>query len=160
MKLSWRRYKPEDETDLRMLKADQDRALGRKMDLPKLEDHPVLVSEVAVDEDGRVVGAIFFESVPEFCMVSRSPEVTASMRRHAPEVLSKLKECGFRVVRTEIPRFMDVNEQKAIMEELGKTGNDAGFPFAETDSEYRHGMFDLRIPGWGPRSSPLPKSVQ
>jgi hypothetical protein len=142
--ITWRPYAPADREAVLRLKQEQDEALGKKMDLPDLASHPVLVSEVAVDELGEVVGAYFFESVPEFCMVSRSPEVTAHMRRRAPETFQKLKACGFRVVRVEVPRFMDKDETDAILWELELTGKDARIPFEETDTDYRHVMFDLR----------------
>lgn len=144
MELTWRHYEAKDKEAVFALKRVQDTALGKKMDLPDLMDHPVLVAEVAVDEGGTVVGAYFFESVPEFCMISRSPEVSAHLRRRAPEVLKELKACGFRVVRVEIPRFMDEQEQEAIMLQLERTGDHAGVPFTETDTEFQHGMFDLR----------------
>lgn len=116
---------------------EQELALGRPMDLPEVWNHPVLVTMLA-ERDGEIVGGFYFESCPEFCMMGRDPEVTASARRRAPKELGELKACGFRIIRTEVPSFMDADEAESIAKELLRTG------FESTDGEYTHYKFDLR----------------
>lgn len=116
---------------------EQELALGRPMDLPEVWNHPVLVTMIA-ERGGEIVGAYYFESCPELVFVSRDPEVTASAKRRAPKELSELKNCGFRIVRLELPKFMDADEARSIAKELERAD------FESTDEEYSHYKFDLR----------------
>ena len=139
MKSEFRRYDPsrpgEAEALLR-LHQETEAAIGRKMDFPKLDEHPVLVAEV-LERNGELLGGLYLESTPEVCFIGRSAEVTVSAVRHAPEVFRKLKECGFRFVRVQVPRSLSEEDRTMIREQLEAIG------FQE-NSAYEHYFVDLR----------------
>ena len=139
MKAEFRRYDPnrpgEVEAVLR-LHQEAEQAIGRKMDFPDLAQHPVLVAEV-LERNGEVLGGLYLESTPEVVFIGRSAEVTVSAVRHAPEVFRKLKECGFRFVRVQVPRSLSDEDRAMIREQLEAVG------FQE-NSAYEHYFVDLR----------------
>lgn len=131
----FRTYDAGDQERVRALQGDTEGALGRTMDLPDLAHHPVLIAEVA-EKAGQVAGAHYLESVPEYCVVGRSAEVTLAAIKRAPEVLAVLKENGFRVVRVFVPKWMG-KDTETIVAALHEAG-------AREESEYRQMIFDLR----------------
>lgn len=132
--------KRNDKFEVVQLHKETEQAIGRRMDLPPLTDHPVLRAEVA-EKDGEIRGFMYLESVPEVVFGGRDAEVTLSAMRHAPEVLAKLKEHGFHIVRIEVPRSLNKREQEMIEKALTAVG------FKETDSFARHYYIDLRGKG-------------
>lgn len=140
MKYNWRGYEETDRFEVEALKIEQDIAIGAKMDMPPLADHPVLACEIAT-KDGVVVGGFYFESVPECCFLGRDPAVTVDARLRSVDTLKKLKEYGFRLVRMEVPRSLPESEREMIRAELGLVG------FKQTDSENEHYVIDLRPGG-------------
>ncbi len=140
MKAEFRRYDPsrpgEAEAILRLHKETEE-AIGRRMDLPNLAEHPVLIAEVQ-ERNGEIASGFYLESVPEAVFVGRDVHVTVSAVRHAPEVFNKLRQCGFRFVRMEVPRSLTEEDRRMIREQLEAVG------FKETDSSYEHYLVDLR----------------
>lgn len=124
------------------LRVQQEQALGRDLDTPRLLDHPVLISEVAVDEDGRIVGGFFIESYPSIAIIGRSRKVMAEAERYAPEVLARLQQHGFRIVQIEIPKGVPAKERKAMLKQAKRIGKRSGYTFTRIPKS--HGFFDLR----------------
>jgi hypothetical protein len=137
MKLTWRRYEERDKDAVLRLKAEQDEALGLRMDFNDLTAHPVLIAEVA-EIDGEVIGVHTLESTPEYCMISRDPRFTAAAERRAPLVCAELKKYKFRMVRCLVPAWMgpDVTSIENALHGVG---------FRDDDHEgYKHLLLDLR----------------
>ena len=139
--IEFRNYREDEEkndsSSVLALHQETEQAIGKKMDLPNLADHPVLIAEVA-EKHGEVKGALYLESVPECCFIGRDAEVTVSAVRHAPEILARLKAHGFRVVRLQVPKALPERERKMIRQELGQAG------FHCTDELYEHFCLDMR----------------
>ena len=138
--IHFRRYEPTDREAVAELHRETEAAAGRRLDLPELGSHPVLVAEVG-ERGGWPVAAFYIESTPEFCMVGRDAAVTAAMIQRAPEVLSKLKQCGFRIVRLLVPKGIVETERATIREALEAVG------FKEIDSQFESYEIDLRPGG-------------
>lgn len=124
------------------VRQEQEEAIGRPLDTPYLLDHPVLISEVAENDEGEIVGGFFIEAYPSIAIIGRSPEVTAAAVKYAPEVLKRLEECGFRIVLVEVPKGVPAKERKAMMKAANRIGKKSGFRFTRIPTS--HGFFDLR----------------
>lgn len=138
--ITWRQYRQSDvyfkDLDAVVsLHLETESAIGRKMQLPDFMNKPVLQAWVA-EQNGVVIGGYYCEAIVEPCFFGRSPEVTASARRHCRQVMRCLKQQGFRMVRIEVPNWIG-RDAESIADELEKVG------FVNTDKHFNHFSFDL-----------------
>lgn len=139
----WRPYRKtelcyRDQDAVVLLHAQQEMALGRRMQLPDFDKEPVLKTWVA-ERDGEIAGGLYCEAVVEPVFFGRDPVVSASARRFAPEWFAYFRQRGFHMVRLQVPRWTG-QEAEAIGLELARTG------FKSTDGEFLHYSYDLRQP--------------
>lgn len=139
-KIEWRRYRQSDiyvrDLDAVVrLHAEQEEAMGRKMQLPDMMKPPILETWVG-ERDGEIVSFFYIEAIAEPVFGGRDPEASASARRFAPKVFTSLRSRGFRMVRMEVPRWLG-KDTDSIARELEKTN------FVSTDEEMRHFRYDL-----------------
>lgn len=139
-RIKWRRYRQSDiyvkDLDAVVeLHAQQEEAMGRRMQLPDMMKPPVLETWVG-ERDGGIVSFFYIEAIAEPVFGGRDPEASASARRFAPQVFASLRSRGFRMVRMEVPRWIG-KEADSISRELEKTN------FVSSDEEFRHFRYDL-----------------
>jgi hypothetical protein len=146
--IRWRKYKQSeiyyrDLDAVVLLHAQQEEALGRRMDLPAFR--PPVVEAWVAERNEEIVGGMYCEAVIEPVMFGRDPVVSASARRFMPEAVREMQRRGFRMVRLEVPRWIG-KDAHSINRELERAG------FDSTDPEFHHYRCDLRQPLGGSAS--------
>jgi hypothetical protein len=70
--MTWRQYIPADTKDVRALLAKLEARVGQPIDVPKLDDEPVLISIVR-EHEGVVTHVVFAEAVAEIQSLGECP---------------------------------------------------------------------------------------
>lgn len=130
-----RKVTPADIPELERLRREQAAELGWNVECIDHFAPPVLVTYVH-ERDGKIVGGVAFEAVPEMQFLSSDPESTAYIKKHAPEILSHLMLRGFNRVRSFVPKVNNLPEV------LGEHFRDCDF--AGEDESLSHFSISLR----------------
>lgn len=138
--MHFRLYEDKDVAGVVECHLEQEKRLGKRMDLPDLLDKPVLVAHVVESSEGKIKGAAYVEAIAEVCLIGTDPAITAITAQHAVEMIEGLKRRGLRICRLLVPKWMPAKQRAILKAELKQIG------FTSTNREYDHYMLDLRPP--------------
>lgn len=111
--LTWRMAQPDDLPRLLELWAGMEKKLGRQ-DKPNLFAMPVVITLVAEDEQGTIVGGVYGEAVIDFTGIGTDRRVAASVSELFIELGIHLRERTIRIVRVLVPRCLAAGMAKAL----------------------------------------------
>lgn len=124
--------RPEDREAIERCHAQVEARLGRKMDLPAIDD-PCILEFLVAEIDGEIIGFHYQEKCIEMCHGGVDPRATAAFRAHQMAVLASAAAAGVRFVHSQMP---------IEVPEVGKHLEDSGFQ--DVSDKYRHYVLDLR----------------
>lgn len=106
----WRLYTEADAEQVARHHAEQEQAIGRKMDLPDLYDRPILVALVR-EIDGKITNVVYVEAEAEVCGLGQGA-IPAEEWESVTESLAELLSArGIRIVRAFVPeKFLSVTK--------------------------------------------------
>lgn len=121
-----------DEPRIRELHAEIEERLGRKMDLPAVDDPAILLFWVA-EAEGELIGFHYQERAVEMCHGGLDPRATLAFQARQGEVFRLARELGVRFVHCQVPK-----EFGPVGRHLEASG------FESTAEKYEHYVLDLR----------------
>lgn len=108
----WRNYRPEDREQVLAHHAEQERMVGRKMDLPDLWERPVLRA-IVFEEDGVISNYVFLEATAEVCAGGMKALPRWQWDAAEELLLQTLGKYEIRMVRAFVPSALV--EQKEVL---------------------------------------------
>lgn len=125
--LTWRLATLEDVPAIIALWMTTDKLLGPQ-DKPHLFAFPVLLTLVAVDEDGKIMDAVYFEGEVSVTKIGASKDGFEAFAPVVEDARNWLKAIGFRLARITIPA-----ELQAVMAPTLRS-----YGFVNTCSKFAH----------------------
>lgn len=119
MEIIVREATPEDMPAIRRCHGEIEAQVGESLDLLDVED-PATLGYFVVEEDGVVIGGVYFEKSIRQCHFGISPKATAALRSHQDEILEISKRAGVRFVHCDVFRTMEAAD--AIGKHLEQSG--------------------------------------
>jgi hypothetical protein len=110
--MPWRLYTAADRQQVEALHLQMHERLGCSLDLPSLDERPVLISLVYEDH-GMVTHAVFLEAEAEVCAVGKAPLARKEWEEAAKQLIEVCKVYDLRLVRAFVP-------QAAMNRKLGR----------------------------------------
>jgi len=102
---NWDLYRPEDADAVRAHHEEQERRIGRKMDLPDLNEKPVLLALVR-RVGNEISHVIYLEAEAEVCALGRGTIPEDEWDKLAAALTSFLMRRKIRIARAFIPETM------------------------------------------------------
>ena len=121
-RIVWAPYREEDYLWVVALHVEQERMLGRQMDLPRLNERPVISAYVG-RQDGKIVACVFMEAEVELCALASSPLAGADIQNVAALLTQDAQRYQIRIARAFMP-VQSPPSVKRILTSIGFTESD------------------------------------
>lgn len=117
--LTLREATPEDMAAIRACHAEIEAQKGEALDLPDVSD-PAILGCFVVEEDGKVIGGLYFEKSIRQCHFGTSPKANAVLKQNLPQMLNAAKRAGVRFVHCDV--YNDLESAETIGKHLEQIG--------------------------------------
>lgn len=132
--IKWRFYEARDEAAVLVLHAQMEKRIGCELDLPPLDQRPVIATVVG-ETNGVVTHGLFLEAEVEVCAIGANPLPAKEIRGAVELLMPILEHYKIRIARAFVPTSMVEGKRGRrgavgrILDKMGFTQEENAFQF-------------------------------